>query len=59
MQHFNIKPICIPADEIAAHRRRDVFWLKAIIAVLVYWNLQVLFAAFCAAERAFELSDRI
>ncbi|WP_019279694.1 hypothetical protein [Rhizobium grahamii] len=59
MQHFKIKPICISADEIEARRRRDVLWLKVIIAVLVYWNMQAIFAALCAAERASSLADRI
>jgi hypothetical protein len=59
MQHFKIKTMSIPAEEVEANRRRDVFWLKVIIAVLVYWNLQAVWAVLCAAERASELADRI
>ncbi|KWV42105.1 hypothetical protein AS026_21075 [Rhizobium altiplani] len=59
MQHFKIKAMCIPAEEVVANRRRDIFWLKIIIAVLVYWNLQAVWAVLCAAERASELASRI
>jgi hypothetical protein len=51
--------MCMPLEEIEARRHRDAFWLKVIIAVLVYWNLQAIFAALYAAERASQLADRI